>query len=798
MHARRSLHTLFVATFGLLLVWGGLLGAAGVARGQTSYEILHAFTGADGDEPTAGVIQDSAGTLYGTTQFGGVFDQGTVYKLEANSKFTVLHSFTGADEGGQPFAGVTRDSVGTLYGTTFTGGAFGTGTVYKLDTDGRFTVLHSFNGSDPFRSDGGSPFAGVIIDSAGTLYGTTWSGGAQRFGIVYKLEANGTYTILHSFMGDDGINPFAGVVRDSAGTLYGTTRSGPGNVYKLEANGTFTVLHTFTEPDGFSPHAGVIVDSAGNLFGTTGSGGANGFGTIYKVDANGTFTVLHAFTAADGIQTRAGVVMDSAGTLYGTTYRGGAFGYGTVYKFDVSGTFTVLQQLDTSTGRNPWAGVIRDSAGNLYGTTSTGGPNGNGVVFRIKPTPTTETIWFEAEPEPAASSPSFGYSNVTTPMLVREDPGASDGRYIVLQQGVNNIAAMPAAGTPGIATYKIFTKATDNYRLYARVIAPTGNDDSFWVCVDGGTPIKWNNITPGSAWHWDFVHDDVNLNTPINFALTFGYHVIEIGGREDGTMLDVLALSNDPTFNPTTQSAPHSDPAWLRAEATAGSVLLSWTNVVKASSYKVWASNSTAQPYAWTLLATTNNHTYQVGGAYKHYGVSAERSGRTTTAPGRVIDFTPVPYYSNLSDAEYFGLTLPMNLTADLQAIEVPSGPASLTTPPATGWGRLDFRLPKAAIAVKIWGRVGVGDATGTHDSFWVRVDGSAGRWIKWNNLLPVGSCTFIPIYDSDAGGAVVTFNLAAGTHVLEFAYRETAVQLNRVFISDSPSASLPPSACTD
>ena len=182
--------------------------------------VLYSFTGgADGGDPQSGVIRDSAGNLYGTTFLGGTGNAGVVYKLDSAGHETVLYSFTFAD-GSQPTAGVIRDSAGNLYGTTELGGPASQGVVYKLDTTGNYTVLYSFTGG----ADGGYPFAGVIRDSAGNLYGTTQYGGTAQQGVVYRLDTAGHETVLHSFTGGaDGSRPNAGVIRDSAGNLYGTT-----------------------------------------------------------------------------------------------------------------------------------------------------------------------------------------------------------------------------------------------------------------------------------------------------------------------------------------------------------------------------------------------------------------------------------------------------------------------------------------------------------------------------------------------------------------------------------------------
>src|SRR5580700_2417129 len=200
---------------------------AGMAQAQTE-TVLHSFASLPGRNPYAGVIRDSAGNFYGTTRYGGTAFEGAVYSVDATGQGKVLYSFWNGEDGGQPFAGVIRDAAGNLYGTTFQGGIFthhcggGCGVVYKVDPSGRETVLHRFKGSD-----GSGPYAGVIRDSAGNLYGTTYAGGAANAGVVYKLDAAGAFTVLYSFTGGaDGANPYAGVILDSAGNLYGTTEGG--------------------------------------------------------------------------------------------------------------------------------------------------------------------------------------------------------------------------------------------------------------------------------------------------------------------------------------------------------------------------------------------------------------------------------------------------------------------------------------------------------------------------------------------------------------------------------------------
>lgn len=306
--------------------------------------VLHAFTGPDGATPCGALVLDSLGNIYGTTLNGGDSGFGTVFKIDTRGVETVLHSFTGNPDGANPYAGLAMDSSGNLYGTTENGGMFGYGTVFEVDGTGVETVLHSFAGGP---TDGADPKARLILDDNGNLYGTTFTGGLGGFGTVFKLDAANTETILYNFTGgSDGGNPFAGVTRDANGLLYGATENSAdstnrpygcckGTVYVLNGNSE-TVLYTFTGGnDGGAPASDLVMYN-GSLYGTTLLGGPGQRGTVFKVDiATGTESVLHGFTGqGDGGTPDGGLLMSPAGVLYGTAAKGGRYMNGIVYQQD--------------------------------------------------------------------------------------------------------------------------------------------------------------------------------------------------------------------------------------------------------------------------------------------------------------------------------------------------------------------------------------------------------------------------------------------------------------------------------
>jgi len=397
-----------------LLAIAVTLSLATRASAVPKYKVLHAFSGGnDGGGLWGSLLLDKQGNVYGTTSASSPQGGGTVFQLSRRAKgtwvHTVLYHFcgqSGCRDGGGSTAGLIFDSAGSLYGTTRLGGVHGYGVVFEL-TPGSGgwveTVLYNF----PLPGGGCCPYGGAVMDKSGNLFGATYS--------AFELTPDSKgwkATSLHSFTGrhGDGSGPFAAPILDAVGNLYGTTEhggsskncgAGCGTVYQLRplTSGKWkeTILHSFgSSGDGAFPGVGALtMDSSGNLYGTTDIGGPNGYGTVFKLTSgsNGRWqeTILHSFTQGrDGDHVSAGVVRDKAGTLYGTTIGGGTqCGCGVVYKLapNTNGkwTYTVLHRFTGSNGAQPDANLILDDKGNLYGTTATGGAGGAGVAFEVTP-----------------------------------------------------------------------------------------------------------------------------------------------------------------------------------------------------------------------------------------------------------------------------------------------------------------------------------------------------------------------------------------------------------------------------
>jgi uncharacterized repeat protein (TIGR03803 family) len=385
---------------------------------------LYSFPdGIDGTEPN-GLVQGSDGNFYGTTEGGGTNGCGTVFKISPNKAEIILYSFTGGNDGANPTAGLVQGSDGSFYGTTSGGGSTnhnyqtgtpGFGTVFKISVNGVETVLYSFTGG----MDGANP-NGLAQGSDGNFYGTTSYGGntnlngGDGYGTEFQISANGALTSLYSFTGTtDGAIPCAGLAQGSDGSFYGTTWQGGtnnwGTVFKISPAGALTTLYSFTNGnDGANPYAGLVQGSDGNFYGTTEGGGTSGLGIVFKISSNGILTslcsLLTGFTQRHGpyyiAHPATALVQGSDGNFYGTTYGGGSTksnplsgtaGLGTVFQISTNGVFTSLYSFQGNDGEYPRVGLVQGSDGYFYGTTSQGG-GGVGTVFRMTMVPEFQAV----------------------------------------------------------------------------------------------------------------------------------------------------------------------------------------------------------------------------------------------------------------------------------------------------------------------------------------------------------------------------------------------------------------------
>jgi uncharacterized repeat protein (TIGR03803 family) len=432
----------------------GFLVITSPAYAASTEKVLYSFCAAsncgDGEQSWASLIFDSAGNLYGTTAAGGSSQYlcggigcGTIFELSpgVDGKWTekVVYKFCSAAacaDGANPYAGLIFDSAGNLYGTTAAGGSspylcggIGCGTIFELSpgADGKWTekVLYKFC-SAAACADGANPYAGLIFDSAGNLFGTTYNGGTSCLGcgtvfeLTHRDDGKWTEKVLHRFRLDskrhDGVSPgYGSLIFDKAGNLYGTTyyggrcveAPGCGTVFQLTRHAkdqwTEKVLYRFQAngTDGHNPYYGLVFDAAGNSYGSTFEGGRSsstskcgeGCGTVFQLTpgTKGRWAekVLYSFDGMDGTGAIDNLILDSKGNVYGNTSIGGTYGRGTVFRLSpVAGGKWKEQLYSFKSGKDgnyPSGGLIFDSAGNLYGTTFAGGDHDGGTVYKFIP-----------------------------------------------------------------------------------------------------------------------------------------------------------------------------------------------------------------------------------------------------------------------------------------------------------------------------------------------------------------------------------------------------------------------------
>jgi uncharacterized repeat protein (TIGR03803 family) len=380
-----------------------------------TFKTVFSFNFHDGSNPNGGLISDSEGNFYGTTQFGGpTYNRGVVFKLTPEGKETILYSFTGQTDGGIPIGRLISDSAGNFYGITSSGGdpTCSCGTVFELTKNGKLKTLHAFlGGSDGAQNQGQAELGLVMVN--GALYGSASFGGVAGCdgslgcGVIFKVTLSGKETILHSFTAKaDGAFP-QDLIVDQAGNIYGETggsyvAGNGGTIFKISTSHKFTTLYTFPEgAEGTSPRWGLALDPSGVFYGVTQFGGntttcalgTSGCGVVFSVNPAHKEHVAYTFgkSAANG-EEPSGPVLDVNGNFFGATFYGGTenstctFGCGVIYEISSAGKYSVLHRFTgANDGWDASGGLAEDSAGNIYGATMNGGSSGDGVIFKITP-----------------------------------------------------------------------------------------------------------------------------------------------------------------------------------------------------------------------------------------------------------------------------------------------------------------------------------------------------------------------------------------------------------------------------
>jgi uncharacterized repeat protein (TIGR03803 family) len=445
----------------------------------------------DGNDPLAPLVQGTNGDLYGTTEGGGTNGYGTVFKVTPAGKLTTIYNFcsqASCTDGSTPEGGLVLATDGSFYGTTQTGGTYNDGTVFKITAAGKLTPLHSFDGTD-----GESPEAALIQATNENFYGTTLQGGAYGGGAAFEITASGTLTTLHSFCAalpcGDGYEP-NGLIQAADGNFYGTTLEGGdyncppyagnnGTFFQLSPSGTLTTLAGFCLPDGIHPNSTLVQAADGNFYGTTMNGGGasnpNYGGAVYEMTPTGSATWLYSFCLQTGCpdgNDPAGLILGTDGNFYGTTgYGGGNNNAGTVFEITSTGQLTTLHSFNGTDGGYYGAyltngALLLDTNGTFYGITYQGGKNYNaGTIYSLATGlgPFVETIPTSGK---AKTKVTILGTNLTGATAVRFNGTAATFKVISASKITTTV---PAAATSGTVTVTTSGGATLNSNVTFQV-----------------------------------------------------------------------------------------------------------------------------------------------------------------------------------------------------------------------------------------------------------------------------------------------------------------------------------------
>jgi uncharacterized repeat protein (TIGR03803 family) len=755
------------------------------------------FNGSNGSYPYSGVSFDSRGNMYGTTTNGGASGLGTVWKYTSSAELTQLFNFSGSsspsNNGDRPMSPLLIDSQGNLYGTTsyggnnFSGDGSGYGTLFTLSSNGRFTELHQFSGSD-----GDNPLGALILDSAGNLWGTTFQGGTgwnppnqYGDGTVFKYS-NGTVTNPVLFNINDGENVNGGIATDGT-SYYGTTYQGGANSFGTlfqynSTTGQLTTLFNFNRyPNGSYPSADVLYDGKGNLYGTTYEGGGHSSasnyccGTMWKYSlSSGTLTTLVSFDGdtvpADGMFPEGGVTFDSNGNLYGTTSQGGSFSDGIVYEYSSTGTLSTLVTFSGSNGQFPEGNLVFDGSGNLWGITHQGGASGYGTVYKLTPStggscgPTVASVTFNP-----SSIPNGG---TTTGTVTLSAAAPSGGSVVGLTDDNASVLNVPSSVTvPAGATSATFQATAKNLFVLSNTVvtvtATLGNSTAQGtVTVTTGIAVTSISVNPSTVTAGNSTTATVTIASP---APSGGNEVLISTNNNNTAAVETMKLpitvtvpagqtsvsfslgTNCETFGVVAPIYGQSGGATVSTNltvnaasscgTTVSSVTLNPTSVTGGSSSTGTVTISAAAPSGGTVVSLSSNNS------------AASVPGSVTVAAG-----------STSANFTVTTTTVTTTTTATITAmLGSSSQQASLTINPASG------SVTLSSLTLNPTSVSGGNNSTGTVTLTGAAPSGGASVTLSSSNtsVATVPSSVTVPAGQTSASFTVKTQRVSSNTNVV-------------------------------
>ena len=618
-------------------------------------EVIYSFP-VYGENPRASLLEGPDGSFYGTTYYGGLYSQGTVFKIDTNGVLSTLYNFSETDAYGyNPRAGLVFGADGYMYGTTLDS----MGNIFKISTSGVISNVVSFTGAN-----GAYPYAGLTIGWDGNFYGTTFGGGSNSDGTVFKLTTNGVLTTLATFSSSTGREPEAPVILGPDGNFYGTTlvggANGLGTVFRVTTNGVFNTLASFSSSTGENPMGGLALGLDGNFYGATYQGGDNGYGTVFKVTRVGMLTKLASFSLTNGVAPFCGLTLGNDGNFYGTTAGGGggvgSGAMGAVFKVTTNGILTAIATFYDTNGNAPYASLTLGRDGNFYGTTFAGGMGGGGTAFQVTSNGVLTTLAsfgyapYGAEPYGSLTLGNDGNLYGTT---FQDGPAVDDGGTYY---AFGSVFKVTTAGV--LTTMASFANTTGSTPKTGLVLGPDGN---FY----GTTYFGYQGSGYGTVFK-------MTTNGALTFIATFNH--------TNGASPSALIVGPDGNFYGTTQSGGSNNYGTVFEVTPGGSLntllFFNHTNGADPTATlqlgpdgNLYGTASQGGTGDGALFQMTNNGTQFV------LGLDSPFPNEYSDTPANGLTFGPDGYlYSTTSQGTVYKMTTNLVITQTASFIYIANG----------------------------------------------------------------------------------------------------------------------------